>query len=125
MKSEPSIVDDFMYGSNVAASSVVIRLGKYRVVHYLDREYLKLAIHRTWRWNCVTHTRNSRLAISHFEFCVQAIALNLSSDCFHIAAFIRKVYGILSAQLALTVLVSIATVSSETLQTFVQARYCM
>lgn len=34
-KSEPSIVDDFMYGSNVASSHVTIRMGYYGICIYL------------------------------------------------------------------------------------------
>lgn len=61
-----SIVDDFMYGSNVASAHIYIRMG-----------------------------------------------------------FMRKVYGILTAQLVLTTLVCILFMASETLQTFVQTNHWM
>lgn len=60
-KDEPSIVDDFMYGSNVAQSHVTIRLG-----------------------------------------------------------FIRKVYGILTCQLALTTLIGAACISVDVIKEFIQ-----
>jgi FtsH-binding integral membrane protein len=61
--SKHSIVDDFMYGNNVASSHVTIRLG-----------------------------------------------------------FIRKVYGILSAQLLFTTLVGIVIMASETIQEFLKEK---
>jgi FtsH-binding integral membrane protein len=62
--SNPSIVDDFMYGSNVAQSHLTIRLG-----------------------------------------------------------FMRKVYGILSVQLAFTTLIGVIIMSSEALQDFIKTKF--
>lgn len=64
--SHPSIVDDFMYGSNVAQCHVTIRLG-----------------------------------------------------------FLRKVYGILSVQLAFTTFVGILIMSSVSIQGFVKEKYIL
>ena len=60
------------------------------------------------------------------DICVEYLGRYLHWFCFHffvvVAGFLRKVYGILTAQLALTIIVAGIFMYTESIKGFVQAR---